>query len=189
MKNRRQGVIVDNYDSFVFNIVRYVRELGVAPFVVRNDALIEQIEAINPSFLILSPGPGNPETAGISNELVLHFKSRIPILGVCLGHQCIAQVFGAKIERALRPFHGKTSLVSHDASNLLKHIPSPFRVTRYHSLIVKELSSSLKATAWSEEKEIMALSHREHPIFGVQFHPEALLSEYGHILLKNFFNI
>jgi anthranilate synthase/aminodeoxychorismate synthase-like glutamine amidotransferase len=185
-------LLIDNYDSFVWNLARYVSELGHPRIVVRNDATsLDDIAALAPSHVIISPGPCTPAEAGISNAVVGAFGRRTPILGVCLGHQCIGAALGGKVERARRPMHGKTSLVCHDGAGVFAGLPSPLRVTRYHSLIVEDegLPAELEVTARSEEGEIMALAHREHPIVGVQFHPEAVLTEHGHDLLRNFLGL
>ena len=182
-------LLIDNYDSFVFNLARYVGELGYAREVVRNDAVtLEQIETLAPEAIILSPGPCTPKEAGISNAVIAWLGARIPILGVCLGHQCIAEVYGGLVVRARRPMHGKTSLVSHDGRGVFKGLPNPLRVTRYHSLVAApgRVPSELEVSALSPEGEIMGLRHRTHPVEGVQFHPEAVLTERGHDLLANF---
>ncbi|HXV26401.1 MAG TPA: aminodeoxychorismate/anthranilate synthase component II [Alphaproteobacteria bacterium] len=182
-------LLIDNYDSFVFNLARYVGELGHARSVVRNDRIsIAEIEALAPDAIILSPGPCTPKEAGISNAVIAQLGSRIPILGVCLGHQCIAEVYGGLVVRARRPMHGKTSLVTHDSRGVFKGLPDPLRVTRYHSLVAApdRVPPELEVSAWSPEHEIMGLRHRTHPVEGVQFHPEAALTERGHDLLANF---
>jgi anthranilate synthase/aminodeoxychorismate synthase-like glutamine amidotransferase len=182
-------LLIDNYDSFVFNLARYVGELGHAREVVRNDAAtVEQIEALAPEAIILSPGPCTPKEAGISNAVIAALGARIPILGVCLGHQCIAEVYGGLVVRARRPMHGKTSLVSHDGRGVFKGLPDPLRATRYHSLVAApdRVPPELEVSAWSPEGEIMGLRHRSYPVEGVQFHPEAVLTERGHDLLANF---
>ena len=182
-------VLIDNYDSFVFNLARYVAELGKSWQVLRNDAATaREIEELAPSHIILSPGPCTPDRAGISCELVGAMAGKVPILGVCLGHQCIGQVFGGRIVRARRPMHGKTSAIRHSGSGLFRGLPDPLRATRYHSLVVGEegFPCELEVTARSEEGEIMALRHRHLPVAGVQFHPEAHLTERGHDLLRNF---
>lgn len=178
-------LVVDNYDLFVHTVASYLLELGATPVVVRNDAPLPR-EA--PEAIVISPGPCTPNEAGVSMRLVREYSGRAPILGICLGHQCIGQVFGGEVRRALRPMHGEASLVRHDASGILQGLPSPLNVGRYHSLIVEleEGSGLLDATAWSQEGEIMALQHRVHPTFGVQFHPELILTEHGHQLLRNF---
>ena len=182
-------LLIDNYDSFVWNLARYVSELGMKRLVMRNDAVdLAGIETLAPTHIILSPGPCGPLEAGISNAVIERFGPRVPILGVCLGHQCIGHAYGGIVDRARRPMHGKTSLVTHDASGLFAGLPNPLRVTRYHSLIVRDarLPDCLEVTARSEEGEIMALRHREYPVAGVQFHPEAVLTQEGHRLLRNF---
>lgn len=182
-------LVIDNYDSFVHNLARYLRELGETVEVVRNDRVgIDAIAAAAPDHLVVSPGPCTPNEAGISLAAIRHFAGRIPILGVCLGHQCIGQAFGGRVARARRPMHGKTSRVAHDGRGLFAGLPNPVTVTRYHSLIVERdgLSDCLEVTAESESGEIMGLSHRTLPVMGVQFHPEAVLTEAGHALLANF---
>jgi para-aminobenzoate synthetase component 2 len=182
-------VLIDNYDSFSHNLARYIRELGESVEVVRNDArTLAEIDAWAPSHVVISPGPCAPERAGISLEAVRYFAGRRPLLGVCLGHQCIAQALGGRVVRAARVMHGKTSPVTHDGRRLFEGIPSPLRVTRYHSLIVEEssLPTELEITARSDDGVIMALTHRYLQITGVQFHPEAVLTDHGHRLLKNF---
>lgn len=182
--------MLDNYDSFVFNLARYVKELGFDCLVARNDEItLNEIQTeIKPTHIIISPGPGTPKEAGVCLSLVEHFKKAIPILGVCLGHQVIGQVFGGSVVKALMPMHGKASCIEHDAKGLFKNLPSPLQVGRYHSLIVEKttLPSCLNANAFSTEGEIMALKHNEFPIYGVQFHPESVLTEHGHTLLNNF---
>jgi anthranilate synthase/aminodeoxychorismate synthase-like glutamine amidotransferase len=182
-------LLIDNYDSFVFNLARYVGELGHAREVVRNDALtVAEIEALAPDAIILSPGPCTPKEAGISNAVIRELGPRIPILGVCLGHQCIAEAYGGLVLRARRPMHGKSSLIAHDGRGVFRGLPDPLRVTRYHSLIAasERVPDELEVSAWSPEGEIMGLRHRTHPVEGVQFHPEAVLTERGHDLLANF---
>lgn len=183
-------LLIDNYDSFVHNIARYLRELGWVCQVVRNNEIeLNDIAALSPSHIVISPGPRGPRAAGISNAVVERFGPLIPLLGVCLGHQCIGEVYGGKVVRARRPLHGTTSLVSHDDSGIFRGLKNPLRVTHYHSLIVddKELPSELKVTARGHDGEIMAMQHVGHPVAGVQFHPEAVLTEEGHRLLQNFF--
>ncbi len=182
-------LLIDNYDSFVYNLARYVSELGWPRLVVRNDAIsVAEVETLAPSHILLSPGPRTPNEAGISNAVVERFGATVPILGVCLGHQCIGQVYGGLVVRSQHPMHGKTSLVEHDGRGLFAGLPSPLRVTRYHSLIVSPegLPADLVVTARSAEGEIMAFAHRRHPVVGVQFHPEAVLTEHGYDLLMNF---
>ncbi|MGM0715369.1 aminodeoxychorismate/anthranilate synthase component II [Brevibacillus parabrevis] len=182
-------LMIDNYDSFTYNLVQYVGELGEELQVYRNDKItLEEIERLAPDYLMISPGPCTPNEAGISMEAIRHFAGKIPILGVCLGHQSIGQVFGAKVIRAERLMHGKTSEVIHDGKTIFQGIPSPFTAARYHSLIVEEASipSELEITARTAEGEIMALRHWEYPIEGVQFHPESIITEHGKQLLQNF---
>lgn len=182
-------LLIDNYDSFVHNLARYVRELGHATHVVRNDAVtISDIAALKPTHIIISPGPCAPNQAGISLDVIKHFGAQIPILGVCLGHQAIGQAYGGRVVRAKFPMHGKASDVVHDGSMLFADLPQSFRVARYHSLIVSDvgLPEELVVTARCDRGEIMALQHKEYPVFGVQFHPESVLTEHGHALLKNF---
>lgn len=185
-------VLIDNYDSFVHNLARYVRELGETTSVHRNDAIgAGQVEALGPSHVILSPGPCTPAEAGISNALVTRLGPRIPILGVCLGHQCVAAALGGRVCRARRPRHGKTSPIHHSGEGLFAGLPSPFEATRYHSLIVERegLPASLRVAAWTEEGEVMALAHESWPLWGVQFHPESVLTQHGHALLGNFLRL
>lgn len=182
-------LVIDNYDSFVYNLVQYLEELGKKTEVYRNDKIsLLEIEKREPEAIVISPGPGRPENAGMSNQIIEHFASRIPILGVCLGHQSIAQVFGAKIVRARNLMHGKTSLVYHYGKDIYQGIENPFLATRYHSLIIKNdtLPDCLIKTAWTDQEEIMGIRHRECPVWGMQFHPESILTEVGKKLLKNF---
>ncbi|MEG0883528.1 MAG: aminodeoxychorismate/anthranilate synthase component II [Janthinobacterium sp.] len=182
-------LMIDNYDSFTYNIVQYFGELGEDVRVYRNDEItIEQIEALNPDRICISPGPKAPAQAGISVEVLRHFAGKKPILGVCLGHQAIGEAFGGKVIRAKQVMHGKTSFIAHTGVGVFKDIPSPFTVIRYHSLAIERASlpSCLEVTAWTDDGEIMGVRHREYDIEGVQFHPESILSEHGHALLKNF---
>ena len=182
-------LLIDNYDSFVWNLARYVAELGFARLVVRNDQVtLDEIAAVGPSHVILSPGPCGPAEAGISMAVIERFGTSVPILGVCLGHQCIGDAYGGRVDRARRPMHGKTSPVTHDGTGVFRGLPAPLTVTRYHSLIVRDegLPDCLAVTARSPEGEIMGLAHRRFPVHGVQFHPEAVLTERGHDLLRNF---
>lgn len=184
--------VIDNYDSFTYNLVQHLGELGAAPRVYRNDCIsLADLEALRPSHLVISPGPGTPERdSGLSNEAIRHFHGRIPILGVCLGHQCIAHVFGGRVERAPRLMHGKTSRILHQGDPLFQGLPSPFEATRYHSLIVREpLPEALVATARTAEGELMAMRHRQAPTLGVQFHPESILTPQGKRLLRNFLHL
>jgi anthranilate synthase/aminodeoxychorismate synthase-like glutamine amidotransferase len=185
-------LMIDNYDSFTYNLVQYLGELGQEVLVYRNDKItLDQIAALKPSHVILSPGPCTPNEAGICLDLIRHFAGRIPILGVCLGHQAIGQAFGGRVVRAPRLMHGKTSAIHHDGRTIFAGIPSPFTATRYHSLIVEKdsLPDCLEITAWTDMGEIMGLRHRELPVEGVQFHPESILTEYGHDLLANFLRL
>ncbi|MEK8132991.1 aminodeoxychorismate/anthranilate synthase component II [Paenibacillus filicis] len=182
-------LVIDNYDSFTYNLVQYLGELGQEIVVHRNDEIdIAGIEALAPDHILISPGPCTPNEAGISLALIDHFKGKIPILGVCLGHQSIGQIFGGDVIRAERLMHGKTSEIFHDGRSVFEGIPSPFTATRYHSLIVKRetLPDCLEITAETAEGEIMGLRHKEYPIEGVQFHPESVITDYGHQLLRNF---
>ncbi|AIL32460.1 anthranilate synthase component II [Basilea psittacipulmonis] len=182
-------LMLDNYDSFTYNLVQYFGELGEQVVVRRNDeTTIAEIEALNPDRICISPGPCDPDQAGISLAVIEHFKGKKPILGVCLGHQAIGQAFGGKVVRAKEIMHGKTSLITHTGTDVFKDIPSPFTVIRYHSLAVDKdsLPDCLSITAHTDDGEIMGLAHKTLPIFGVQFHPESILSEHGHALLKNF---
>ncbi len=182
-------LLIDNYDSFVFNLARYVRELGGDALVRRNDGITsDEVHALQPSHIIVSPGPCTPAESGVSNEIITTFGATIPILGVCLGHQCIGAVYGGTIVRALGPMHGKTSEIQHHDTGVFAGLPNPFRATRYHSLAVsrQDLPGVLAVTAETADGEIMGLAHREYPVFGVQFHPESILTEGGHQLLKTF---
>ena len=186
-------LIIDNYDSFVFNVERYCAELGHPARVVRNDALsLAEIERLAPTEIIISPGPAAPDQAGVSLEIVRRLSGNTPILGVCLGHQCIGAAFGGHIVRAREPMHGRASAIRHDAVGLFEGLPAPLTVGRYHSLIVAETPEfvrGLRVTARSEVGEIMALAHVEHPTYGVQFHPESILSDAGHGIFANFFRM
>jgi anthranilate synthase component 2 len=186
-------LLIDNYDSFVYNLARYVRELGLEPHVVRHDAVtLDDVAGLAPSHIVISPGPCSPAEAGISTDVVRRFGPTTPILGVCLGHQCIGAAYGAEIVRAGRPMHGKTSLVRHDGTSVFAELPSPFRATRYHSLVIapESVPPDLRVTAWTDDgdevPEIMAVEHREHPVTGVQFHPESALTEHGYQILDRF---
>lgn len=183
-------LLIDNWDSFVFNLARYFGELGCERKVVRTDAItISKIEALNPTHIVLSPGPCAPNEAGISLEVVNRFAGKIPILGVCLGHQVIGQAFGGKVVRAKHPMHGKSSLIEHNEAGIFSDLSNPLRVARYHSLIVSNdgfPNHILKITAQSAEGEIMALEHVSLPVYGVQFHPESVLTGSGHQMLRNF---
>jgi len=182
-------LMIDNYDSFTWNLVQYLGELGDTPVVRRNDEItVDEVIAMEPRAIVISPGPGRPEDAGISREVVRRCSGKIPILGVCLGHQCIGEVFGGTITRAERLVHGKTSAVIHTGRGLFLDIDNPFQATRYHSLLVARegFPESLQIMAWTPENEIMALRHREHETWGVQFHPESILTAPGKDILRNF---
>jgi para-aminobenzoate synthetase component II len=181
--------MIDNYDSFTWNLVQYLGELGDTPVVRRNDEITaDEAAALKPRAIVISPGPGRPEHAGVSKEIVRRCSGTIPILGVCLGHQCIAEVFGGKVVRAERLVHGKTSAVIHTGRGLFLEIDNPFQATRYHSLLVARegLPDSLQVMAWTPENEIMAIRHKDHETWGVQFHPESILTTAGKDILRNF---
>jgi para-aminobenzoate synthetase component 2 len=183
-------LLIDNYDSFVHNLARYVRELGHEALVVRNDALgIADVQMLAPTHIIISPGPCSPTEAGISTDVVRQFGASTPVLGVCLGHQCIGAAYGANVSRAGRPVHGRTSSIVHDGTSVFTGLPSPLRVTRYHSLsiVADSIPESLRVLATAvDDGEIMAVAHRQHPVVGVQFHPESAASEYGYAMLDRF---
>ncbi len=185
-------LLIDNYDSFTFNLVHFLGDLGAECDVRRNDALsAEEAMALEPEAIVLSPGPCAPEQAGICLELIAASAGRVPLLGVCLGHQAIGQAFGAVVERAPTPMHGKLSEVVHEGSDVFAGLPSPFQATRYHSLVVREdsMPEALEATAHTRDGVVMGLRHRDFPVFGVQFHPESIASEHGHEILANFLAI
>lgn len=182
-------LVIDNYDSFVYNLVQYLGELNAEPIVKRHDAItIDEVEDISPHALLISPGPGNPKQAGISVDLIKWAAGKIPVLGICLGHQCIGEAWGGKIVHAPQVMHGKTSLISHNESGLFKNIESPFNATRYHSLMVdpESFPDELEITAKTDNGLIMGLKHKEFEIYGLQFHPESILTSYGHKLIENF---
>ncbi len=181
--------MLDNYDSFTYNLVQYLGKLGEEIEVRRNDqTTVEEVEALKPDRIVISPGPCTPKEAGISNDLIRHFAGKVPILGVCLGHQCIGHVFGGEIVRAPRLMHGKTSMIKHDGKTIFQGLPNPFEATRYHSLIIKRetLPDCLEITAETDQGEIMGVRHKEYVVEGVQFHPESILTECGKDLLRNF---
>lgn len=185
-------LMLDNYDSFVYNLVRYIEELGEEVLIYRNDKItIEEIEKLEIHGIIISPGPKSPKTAGISLEIINRFKGKIPILGICLGHQCIGEYFNRKIVKGERPMHGKLSYVSHNNSGIFENVKNPLRVTRYHSLIVENEESidDIEVTCITEDNVIMGIKHKKYEIYGVQFHPEAEMTEDGHKILKNFIHI
>jgi len=185
----RPLMVIDNYDSFTYNLVQYLGELGAEVIVRRNDAVtIDEVAAARPRAVVISPGPGTPDEAGICTDLIRSLGPALPIMGVCLGHQCIGQAYGAKVTRAARIMHGKVSPVFHQGRSLFRGLPSPLEATRYHSLIVERetLPGALELTAWTEDGTIMGLRHVEHPVTGVQFHPESILTSSGRRLLANF---
>jgi anthranilate synthase component II len=182
-------LVIDNYDSFVYNLVQYLGELGAEPEVHRNDELsLSEIIALHPDAVLISPGPGVPAGAGVSNDVITSFAGRVPVLGVCLGHQCIGDVYGAEVVRAAQVMHGKTSLIHHTGSGVFAGLPNPLEATRYHSLVVDRASvpDVLEITAETDDGVVMGLRHRELGVEGVQFHPESILTDGGHDLLRNF---
>jgi len=187
-------LMIDNYDSFTYNIVQYLAMLGEQVQVFRNDEItLQEIELLSPARIVISPGPCTPNEAGISMDVIRHFQGRVPILGICLGHQSIGQVYGCKIEAAGAVMHGKTSLIHHSKNGVFRHLPNPFTATRYHSLVIakKTLTDQLEVTSWTENEDgsmeqIMGVRHKIYPVEGVQFHPESILSEHGHDLFQNF---
>ena len=185
-------LVIDNYDSFTYNLVQILGELGADLRVVRNDQItLDEIRALQPSHIVISPGPGNPDDGGVSLDVIRELGATTPILGVCLGHQCIGQAYGGVVLRAGKLMHGKTSMIYHKGDTLFVGVPSPFEATRYHSLIVEEstLPAELMVTAFADSGEIMGLRHREYPVYGVQFHPESILTAYGARILKNFLEV
>ena len=185
-------LMIDNYDSFTYNLVQYLGELGEHVKVVRNDELtVDEVERLGPERVVLSPGPCTPNEAGLSNDIIREFGQRIPVFGVCLGHQCIGHTFGAKVVVNYRMMHGKTSPIKHNGQDLFEGMPNPFAATRYHSLVVQRdtLPDFLEVTAETDEGEVMALRHRTLPIWGVQFHPESILTESGRTIMKNFLKL
>jgi anthranilate synthase component 2 len=184
--------MIDNYDSFTYNLVQYFGELNQEVLVRRNDKItLDEIKRLKPERIVISPGPGVPAEAGVSEDVIREFGPAVPVLGVCLGHQALGEVFGGKIERAPELMHGKVSAIQHHAAGLFEGLPQDFKATRYHSLVVRraDLPDELEVTAWTNSGLIMGLQHRRYPIYGVQFHPEAILTEYGKDLLRNFLKI
>jgi anthranilate synthase/aminodeoxychorismate synthase-like glutamine amidotransferase len=182
-------LVIDNYDSFVYNLAQYLGELGWEPLVYRNDEInLDEIQELKPSHIVISPGPKAPPDSGISNDIILHFGGKIPILGVCLGHQCIGYVYGGIVDKAIVPVHGKTSLVHHDGVTIYRGIANPFTAARYHSLVIRRnnIPSCLTITAWTQEGEIMGVRHKDYMVEGIQVHPESILTPSGHDLLSNF---
>lgn len=185
-------LLIDNYDSFVFNLARYIERLGISTTVVRNDAIgVDEIAGLSPSAIVISPGPCTPKEAGISVDCIRRFTGSIPLLGICLGHQAIAEAFGGTVSRSARPIHGRASEIQHDGQTLFERVPNPFQAGRYHSLIVEpsSLPSCLEVTARTDDGVIMGIRHAIHPVHGLQFHPESILTEHGYQLLKNFMAI
>ncbi len=185
-------LVIDNYDSFTYNLVQYIGELNADPTVFRNDKItVDEVAKLRPEKIVISPGPGTPDDAGVSMQIIKEFGQKIPILGVCLGHQSIGQVYGGIVTRADKVMHGKTSFVHHSGEGIFQGLSNPFEATRYHSLVVssKGLPSVLVQTAWTEDQVIMGLRHREYPVWGVQFHPESILTGEGKKLLKNFLSL
>ena len=185
-------LLIDNYDSFTYNLFQYLSELGEEVVVVRNDrTTLDEIERMKPERIVVSPGPSTPQQAGISNDVIQHFGRRIPLLGVCLGHQCIGYTYGGVVGQARQIMHGKSSLIYHQGQGVLAGLPNPFPAIRYHSLVVKKegLPDCLEVTAWTDDGEIMGLRHRQHPVQGVQFHPESFMTEIGKDLLRNFLQL
>jgi anthranilate synthase component 2 len=185
-------LLIDNYDSFTYNLFQYLSELGEEVIVVRNDkTTLDEIERMKPERIVVSPGPSTPQHAGMSNDVIKHFGRRIPLLGVCLGHQCIGYSYGGVVGQARQIMHGKSSLIYHQGQGVLAGLPNPFPAIRYHSLVVKKegLPDCLEVTAWTDDGEIMGLRHRRHPVEGVQFHPESFMTEVGKDLLRNFLQL
>ncbi len=182
-------LLIDNYDSFTYNLYQYLAELGAEVVTVRNDKItLEEVADMSPEGIVISPGPGTPRESGISNDIIRHFGPKLPVLGVCLGHQCIGDVYGARVDRAGEIRHGKTSMVNHHGAGVLAGLPNPFEAIRYHSLVVypETVPDCLEVTAWTDNGLIMGLRHKEYPVEGVQFHPESILTPVGHDLLRNF---
>jgi anthranilate synthase/aminodeoxychorismate synthase-like glutamine amidotransferase len=185
-------LVIDNYDSFTYNLVQEMGEMGAELCVIRNDqATLDEIRGMNPSHIVISPGPGDPDDSGVSLDVLRYMSDSTPILGVCLGHQAIGQVFGGVVKRAPRLMHGKTSMIHHNGDPMFDGVPNPFEATRYHSLIVEEatLPDCLTITAYTDQGEIMGMRHKELPVFGVQFHPESILTTYGPRILQNFLEL
>jgi anthranilate synthase/aminodeoxychorismate synthase-like glutamine amidotransferase len=185
-------LVIDNYDSFTYNLVQFLGEMGADLHVVRNDQItLDEIRALQPTHIVISPGPGDPDDGGVSLDVIRELGATTPILGVCLGHQCIGQAYGGVVNRAPHVMHGKTSMISHTGDSMFANMPNPFEATRYHSLIVEEgtLPDVLTVTAFTDDGEIMGLRHKEYPVFGVQFHPESILTTYGPQLLRNFLDV
>jgi len=185
-------LLIDNYDSFTYNLFQYLSELGAGVVVVRNDkTTIEEIDRMKPERIVISPGPSTPQRAGISNEVIRHFGPRLPVLGVCLGHQCIGYSYGATVGQANKIMHGKSSPIYHNSQGVLAGLPSPFSAIRYHSLVVQRdgLPDCFEVTAWTDDGTIMGLRHRQYPVEGIQFHPESFMTEVGKDVLRNFLQL
>jgi anthranilate synthase component 2 len=185
-------VVIDNYDSFTYNLVQYIAETEKKILVFKNDKItIDKLRKIKPDKIVISPGPSWPENAGISKAVIIEFMKKVPVLGVCLGHQCIVEALGGKIKRNFRIMHGKVSFVYHDGKDIYKNIKNPFQATRYHSLVAdkKTLPAELIINAWTKEGEIMGIKHKKYPLFGVQFHPESILTEEGKKIIRNFLKL
>ena len=185
-------LLIDNYDSFTYNLFQYLSELGAELTVARNDKItLEEIETMSPRAIVVSPGPSIPERAGISNEVIRHFGSRLPLLGVCLGHQCVGYAYGGRVSHAGEIMHGKSSIIRHNDKGVLEGLPNPFEAIRYHSLAVQRegLPDCLEVTAWTDKGIIMGVRHREYPVEGIQFHPESIMTKVGKDLLRNFLRV
>jgi len=185
-------LLIDNYDSFTYNLFQYLSELGAELTVVRNDMItVVEIETLSPKAIVISPGPSTPERAGISNDVIRHFGSRLPILGVCLGHQCVGYAYGGKVSHAGEIMHGKSSLIHHDGRGVLRGLPNPFEAIRYHSLAIQKegLPDFLEITAWTDKGIIMGVRHRDYPVEGIQFHPESIMTRVGKDILRNFLRV
>jgi|SRR5690625_279112 len=193
MRRHEKLLLIDNYDSFTYNIVQYLGELGTETTVWRNDKFgMGDVEELAPDAILISPGPGAPEGAGNTLEVIRRFGSRVPTLGICLGHQAIGQVYGASVVPARQPMHGKTSSIEHDGSGIFTGVPAPLTVTRYHSLVIEDIPDELNVNAWTEDdgrQVVMGVRHRDYPVWGVQFHPESILSERGREMLSNFLTL
>ncbi len=186
-KNKKKVVIIDNYDSFTYNLYQQIEKLGIKTEIFKNDKIsIKKLKELNPYKIIISPGPKRPENSGISIKVVQNFYTKIPILGVCLGHQCIGQIFSSKIIHSKKILHGKTSKIYHNNNILFKNMKNPFTGARYHSLIINKVPKEFELTAWTKEKEIMGIKHKKYPLYGIQFHPESFLTKEGDKIMKNF---
>jgi anthranilate synthase/aminodeoxychorismate synthase-like glutamine amidotransferase len=181
-------LLIDNYDSFTYNLYQLIGSLGFDVIVKKHDEItVEDVRVLRPEKIVISPGPKRPEDSGISMDVISHFYKTVPILGVCLGHQCIGQLFGVKVIHAKEVLHGKTSEISHDGKGIFEGIKNPFSVARYHSLAIEKVPEEFDLRAWADDKEIMAIQHKKYPLYGIQFHPESFMTEQGDLLMKNFF--